>query len=67
MTRLQLAASRVVSFFDFFEAEAELIDEPMEDDEVFMSFMGSGASDILTVGDMRELANALKEEVKDAH
>lgn len=67
MTRLQIAASRVVSFFDFFEIDAELSGEPMKDDDVFVSFMGSGASDILTVGDLRELAKALKEEVKDAN
>lgn len=39
-------------------AEREMIDEPLSDDAVLFSFMGSGASDHTTVGEFRK-ADAL--------
>lgn len=35
-------------------AEREMVDEPLSDDAVLFSFMGSGASDHSTVGDFRK-------------
>lgn len=40
-------------------AEAELVDEPVADDDVMLHFMGSGASDQVTAGQVnRALAAA---------
>lgn len=34
-------------------AEAEMVGEPLSDDAVVLSFMGSGASDRVTAGEIR--------------
>lgn len=39
-------------------AEAECVDEPIPDDAVFLSFMGSGASDQVTAGEFRRANDA---------
>lgn len=64
--KLQKAASRIVSFLAMIEAHAELTDNPITDDAVVGSFVGSGASDILTIGDFRKLREALTECAKRA-
>ena len=56
---LQKAAGRIVGFLTMMEADAKLIDSPMTDGDVVASFMGSGASDMLTVGVLRKLKEAL--------
>ncbi len=54
-------ASRVMSFYAFVMAQAELDskDGELDDDTVVASFMGSGASDVLRVRDIRALSDAL--------
>ena len=41
-------------------AEAELVGEPVKDETVLFSFMGSGASDHVTVGDFRKAHEAAR-------
>lgn len=59
MNDLQKAAARVCQFFSMVEAAAELLGEPIKDETVVMSFMGSGASDNLTMREIRDLRDAL--------
>lgn len=65
MNELQKAAGRIVSFLAMIEAHAELTDNPIADNGVVASFMGSGASDILTMDDLRKLRIALDLSYED--
>ena len=44
------ATSRMAQFFSMVMAHVELMEEDFEDSVVIVPFMGSGASDNLTVG-----------------
>ena len=44
---------RIVLPIDMGLAQAECVDEPVADDKVVLSFMGSGASDRVTAGEYR--------------
>lgn len=75
MSELKKSVSRILSFFAMVsagtgswgvvgshEAQGEVTGEWTKDDAVVLSFMGSGASDSLTVGDFRRLRRAYQEE-----
>ena len=57
--QLRQAAARIVSFMAMVEASAVLDGKPLKDDEMMLSFMGNGASDVLLVRDFRALRDAL--------
>ena len=46
-------------------AEIELVDEPVKDDAVLFSFMGSGASDFVTVGEFRKALNSISAAISE--
>lgn len=62
MPTLITAATRFCQFASMVEAHAKLTDDVLEDGTVIASFMGSGASDVLTIGDFRQLKAALDAE-----
>ena len=55
-------AAVLVSWFAMMEAHRECSEQPpLKDEQVILSFVGSGASCRVTVGDFRCLRNALRE------
>ena len=63
MTALQEKANRFVEFFNMIEASSKLVDTQLNDNDVVISFTGSGCSDSLTVKNFRDLKEAIKDEV----
>ena len=59
---LKAQVGRILAFFSMLEAHHELTDDPLEDTTVVLSFMGSGASDQLTMGDFRKLREAYQND-----
>lgn len=58
MSDLDIAAGRIISFLNMVEADAKLAGTPLDDTDTLVTFMGSGASDALTVGHLRKLREA---------
>jgi len=44
-------------------AEREMVDDPVPDTTVILSFMGSGASDMVTAGDFRRATEAARQSL----
>lgn len=60
------AADRLGFWMSCVAAERELLGEPpIDDDQVVLHYMGSGASAIVTWGDLKELADADQKEQDD--
>jgi hypothetical protein len=58
--------SRVLLPINMILAQAECVDEPLADDAVLLSFMGSGASDHVTAGEYRVAAAKLNAAISKA-
>lgn len=58
---------RVAFFFSMALAHIDLTpdEEPVDEDAIFFEFQGSGASDVLTVGQVRAFVDAVKQLCAD--
>lgn len=59
LRKAQEASSPLSIWWAMIEADNELAGEPLKDEEVALSFMGSGASSRVTVGQIRKMLDAI--------
>jgi len=64
-TGVRNSASSLMCWWAMVQAQEEMLDEPIPDDAVILSFMGSGASTMVLAKDLRAIDTAIAQQDKE--